>query len=49
MSFSQKELTSGRVKSIRSLSIYFFMGTLVWITIDASGIHSTVTGIIFGL
>jgi NhaA family Na+:H+ antiporter len=34
---------------IRSLGIYFFMGALVWIAMDASGIHATVTGIIMGL
>jgi NhaA family Na+:H+ antiporter len=34
---------------IRNIAIYFFMGGLIWLTIDTSGIHPTVTGVILGL
>lgn len=34
---------------IRSVLLYFFMGCLVWLAVDASGIHSTVTGVVLGL
>lgn len=34
---------------VRSLVFYFLLGGVVWIAIDASGIHATVTGVILGL
>jgi NhaA family Na+:H+ antiporter len=34
---------------IRSIPIYFLMGLLIWLAVDASGIHPTVTGVILGL
>ena len=34
---------------VRSIAIYFLVGGLIWITVDASGIHATVTGVILGL
>ena len=33
----------------RGFPIYFLMGGLIWIAVDASGIHATVTGVILGL
>ena len=34
---------------IRNISLYFIVGGLIWLVMDASGIHATVTGIILGL
>ncbi|MCC5013689.1 MULTISPECIES: Na+/H+ antiporter NhaA [unclassified Legionella] len=34
---------------IRNLVVYFFIGALIWVAIDASGIHPTVTGVVLGL
>lgn len=34
---------------IRRLPIYFLVGALTWLAIDASGLHATVTGVILGL
>jgi len=34
---------------VRSMAIYFLAGGLIWITVDASGLHATVTGVILGL
>ncbi len=34
---------------IRSIPIYFLVGSLAWLAIDGSGIHATVTGVILGL
>jgi len=34
---------------IRSIPIYFMVGSLVWLALDASGIHATLTGVILGL
>lgn len=34
---------------VRSLPAYFLGGILIWIAIDASGIHATLTGVILGL
>lgn len=34
---------------VRSIPVYFLMGGLIWVAIDASGIHATVTGVIMGL
>ncbi|MEQ1954995.1 Na+/H+ antiporter NhaA [Mesorhizobium sp. CN2-181] len=34
---------------IRSMAVYFAMGGLIWIAVDASGIHATLSGVILGL
>lgn len=34
---------------IRSITLFFIAGGLIWLAMDASGIHPTVTGIILGL
>lgn len=34
---------------IRSVAFYFFIGLLLWLAIDQSGIHPTITGVILGL
>jgi NhaA family Na+:H+ antiporter len=34
---------------IRSIAIYFLMGGAVWLCVDQSGIHPTVTGVVLGL
>lgn len=34
---------------IRGFPLYFLVGGLVWLAVDASGIHATVTGVILGL
>jgi len=34
---------------VRSFPIYFLVGILIWIALDASGIHATITGVILGL
>jgi NhaA family Na+:H+ antiporter len=34
---------------IRSIPVYFVSGSLVWIAMDASGIHPTLVGVILGL
>lgn len=34
---------------IRNFPCYFFIGVLIWFTIDAAGIHATITGVILGL
>ncbi len=33
----------------RSITLFFIFGSLIWLAVDASGIHPTVTGIILGL
>ena len=33
----------------RGFPIYFLVGALIWLAVDASGIHPTVTGVILGL
>ncbi|STX28478.1 Na(+)/H(+) antiporter nhaA 1 (Sodium/proton antiporter nhaA 1) [Legionella beliardensis] len=38
-----------RKLGIRSIVIFFFIGALIWVSIDASGIHPTITGVILGL
>jgi NhaA family Na+:H+ antiporter len=38
-----------RKLGIRSIIIFFFIGALIWVSVDASGIHPTVTGVILGL
>ncbi|MDE1463391.1 Na+/H+ antiporter NhaA [Spartinivicinus poritis] len=34
---------------IRSITLYFLIGGIIWLIIDASGVHATITGIILGL
>jgi NhaA family Na+:H+ antiporter len=34
---------------VRAVAIYFLAGGLIWLAVDASGIHATVTGVILGL
>lgn len=34
---------------VRSISIYFLAGLFIWLAVDASGIHATITGVILGL
>jgi len=34
---------------VRSIPLYFLAGAAVWIAVDASGIHATITGVILGL
>ncbi len=34
---------------IRSIALFFIVGGLIWLFVDASGIHATVTGVILGL
>jgi len=34
---------------VRSMVIFFLAGGLIWVAVDASGIHATVTGVILGL
>ncbi|WP_370978611.1 Na+/H+ antiporter NhaA [Agaribacterium sp. ZY112] len=34
---------------VRSITLFFIVGGLIWMVVDASGIHPTVTGIILGL
>lgn len=38
-----------KILGIRTIGIYFFVGSLIWIAIDASGIHPTISGVILGL
>ncbi|MCT8970551.1 Na+/H+ antiporter NhaA [Microbaculum marinisediminis] len=39
---------SARV-GIRSIPVYFLLGGMIWLFIDASGIHATVAGVVLGL
>jgi NhaA family Na+:H+ antiporter len=34
---------------VRTFPVYFLVGGLVWLAVDASGIHATITGVILGL
>lgn len=34
---------------IRSVPIYFLIGGLIWLALDASGVHATITGVLLGL
>ncbi len=34
---------------LRGFSLYYLMGGLIWLAVDASGIHPTITGVILGL
>jgi len=31
---------------VRSVPIYFVVGGLIWLAVDASGIHATITGVV---
>lgn len=37
------------VIGVRAVPIYFLMGGLIWLAVDASGIHATISGVILGL
>jgi len=37
------------ILGIRSIPLYFLVGAPIWLAIDASGIHATITGVILGL
>ncbi len=34
---------------IRSIPVYFLFGGIIWLCIDASGIHATIAGVVLGL
>jgi NhaA family Na+:H+ antiporter len=34
---------------IRSIPLYFLVGLLSWVAVDASGVHATITGVVLGL
>ncbi|WP_417359334.1 Na+/H+ antiporter NhaA [Gallaecimonas pentaromativorans] len=34
---------------VRGFALYFLMGGLIWVAMDASGIHATITGVLLGL
>jgi NhaA family Na+:H+ antiporter len=34
---------------VRSVPVYFLVGCFIWLAVDASGIHATITGVILGL
>lgn len=34
---------------IRSVPVYFLVGAFIWLAVDASGIHATITGVLLGL
>jgi len=34
---------------VRNIAVYFLLGGLTWLAVDASGIHGTVTGVLLGL
>lgn len=34
---------------IRSIPVYFLFGGMIWLCIDASGIHATIAGVVLGL
>ncbi|KTD22887.1 Na(+)/H(+) antiporter nhaA 1 (Sodium/proton antiporter nhaA 1) [Legionella lansingensis] len=38
-----------KMLGIRNIAAYFFIGVLIWVVVDTSGIHPTVTGVILGL
>jgi NhaA family Na+:H+ antiporter len=33
----------------RGFPIYFLMGAFIWLAVDASGVHATITGVVLGL
>jgi len=42
-------LRSFALLGIRGFPIYFLLGSFIWLAVDASGIHATVSGVILGL
>jgi NhaA family Na+:H+ antiporter len=34
---------------VRSVSIYLLLGVFIWLAVDGSGIHATITGVVLGL
>jgi NhaA family Na+:H+ antiporter len=38
-----------RVLGLRGFPLYFLVGGFIWLAVDASGIHATITGVILGL
>jgi NhaA family Na+:H+ antiporter len=34
---------------VRSIPAYFLIGVAIWLAVDASGVHATITGVILGL
>lgn len=34
---------------IRSIPVYFVLGGVIWLCVDASGIHATISGVVLGL
>jgi NhaA family Na+:H+ antiporter len=34
---------------VRSIPVYFLAGAAIWLAVDASGIHATITGVVLGL
>jgi len=34
---------------VRSIPLYFLVGAVIWLAVDASGIHGTITGVVLGL
>jgi NhaA family Na+:H+ antiporter len=42
-------VTASARAGVRSIPVYFAIGGCIWLAIDASGIHATLTGVILGL
>ena len=34
---------------VRSIPLYFLVGAVIWLAVDASGIHATISGVVLGL
>jgi NhaA family Na+:H+ antiporter len=34
---------------VRRIPLYFLVGAVIWLAVDASGIHATITGVVLGL
>ncbi len=55
--WSMLAVAAGGIAIVRAMSwagfrgfpLYFLMGGFIWIAVDASGIHATITGVILGL
>jgi NhaA family Na+:H+ antiporter len=45
----KQDRRAGTLLGIRSIPIYFLVGGLTWLAVDASGIHAMVTGVVLGL